>query len=293
MARETARRIKIAGVNQKRPFLVSHIRRLFELWGGLSANLHQLMKLTADFTLCYVSFFRFDDLVAVQWQSIKFVGEWHMELLIPDSKTDQYWLGKTVFVARLGGPFCLVSLVRRLLEAGQYRLHGNDPLTRSTVIWPPAQHIRSSAPCYSTVNAWFKEAASILGLDPKFYGTHSGRRGGATGTAAHDVPDGLFKGHGRWRTKRAKDMYVREKLQDRLSVTRNLSLPGGCPHCPTSNVRARSLLSLELFVSHTTPQVRYPYAPLFSCFPFLSDAQSQHLYNYPYSVRLLSCFCVL
>jgi hypothetical protein len=184
MACETARRIKTAGVNQKRPFLASQIRRLFELWGGPSAKLHQLMKLTAV-TLCYVSFFRFDDLVAIQWQSIKFVGELHMELLIPDSKTDQNQLGETVFLARLGGPFCSVSLVCRLLEAGQYRLHGNGPLIRSTVICPPAQHIKSSAPCYLTVNAWFKEAASILGLDPKFNGTHSGKRPAARPAPPH------------------------------------------------------------------------------------------------------------
>jgi hypothetical protein len=228
MARETARRIRIAGVNQKRPFLASQIRRLFELWGGPSANIHQLMKLTA-LTLCYVSFFRFDDLVAIQWQSIKFVAQSHMELLNPDSKTDQYRQGQSVFVARLGGPFCPVSLLHRLLEAGQYRLYGNGPLIRSTIINPPAQRIKTSAPCYSTVNAWFKEAASILGLDPQFYGTHSGRRGGATGAAAHDVPDRLFKGHGRWRTDRAKDMYVREKLQARLSVTRNLGLQEDIP----------------------------------------------------------------
>lgn len=210
MARKTARRIKIARANQKRPFLASQIRRLFELWGGPSANFHQLMKIAAV-TLCYVSFFRFDDLVAVQWQSIKFVGQSHMELLIPDSKTDQYRQGETA-VARLGGPLCPVSLVRRLLEAGQYRLYGNGHLIRSTVICPPAQHIKSSAPYYSTINSWFKEAASILCLDPKVYGTHSGRRGSATGAVAHDVPDRLFKGHGRWCTKRAKDMYVREKL---------------------------------------------------------------------------------
>lgn len=89
MAREAARHIKIHGLNQKRPFLASQIRRLFELWGSPSANLHQLMKLTAV-TLCYVLFLRIDDLVAIQWQSIKFVAQSHMELFLPDSKTDQY-----------------------------------------------------------------------------------------------------------------------------------------------------------------------------------------------------------
>jgi hypothetical protein len=114
-------------------------------------------------------FLRFDDLVAIQWQSIKFIAQSHMELLIPDSKTDQYRRGETVFVARLAGPFCPVGLVRRLLDVRQYRLYGNGPLIRSTLICPPTQHIKSSAPCYFTVNSWFKEAASILGLDPQFY----------------------------------------------------------------------------------------------------------------------------
>jgi hypothetical protein len=186
------------------------------------------MKLTA-ITLCYTSFLRFDELVAIQWQTIKFVSQSHIELLIPDSKTDQYRKGETVYVAHLGGPFCPVSLVQRLLSAGQYRSHGNGHLIRSTLICPPLQQIKSSAPCYSTVNAWFKDAASTLGLDPQYYGTHSGRRGGAMGAAANDVPDRLFKGHGRWRSERAKDMYVKEKLQAKLSVTRNLGLQEDIP----------------------------------------------------------------
>jgi hypothetical protein len=111
----------------------------------------------------------------------------HMELIIPDSKTDQYHHGETIFVARLGGPYCPVSLVQRLINAGQYRLHGNGTLIRSTLVCPPLQHIKSLAPCYSTINSWFKEAASILNLDPRFYGTHSGRPGGATGAAANEV----------------------------------------------------------------------------------------------------------
>ncbi|GAQ81226.1 reverse transcriptase [Klebsormidium nitens] len=49
-------------------------------------------------------------------QSIKFVAQSHMELFIPDSKTDQYRRGETIYIARLGGPFCPVSLVQRLLE---------------------------------------------------------------------------------------------------------------------------------------------------------------------------------
>jgi hypothetical protein len=125
MAREAARRIRVAGLNQKRPF-------------------------------CYVTFFRFDDLVAIPWQCIKFIGQSHMELFVPGSKTDQYHTGKTILVARLGGPFCPVALVQRILDVGQYGLYGHGPLIRSVLICPPLQRIKENSPCYDTVLSWCK-----------------------------------------------------------------------------------------------------------------------------------------
>ncbi|GAQ87462.1 hypothetical protein KFL_003550010, partial [Klebsormidium nitens] len=185
------------------------------------------MKLSA-IVLCYVSFFRFDDLIAIRWQDLKFSCT-HLELYVPDSKTDQYRKGETIFVARLGGQFCPVALIERLLTVGQYKTSGPGSLIRTTLVCPPSQRLKANPPCYDTVLSWFKEAASLLGLNPKLYGTHSGRRGGATGAAARDVPDRLFKRHGRWRSDRAKDLYVRETLQSRLATTRNLGLQEDIP----------------------------------------------------------------
>jgi hypothetical protein len=74
------------------------------------------------------------------------------------------------------------------------------------------------------VNGWFKEGVKSLGLDPALYGTHSGRRGGATRAANVNVPNRLFKEHGFWKSERGKDGYVVSRLQARLSVTSNLGL---------------------------------------------------------------------
>lgn len=104
---------------------------------------------------------------------------------------------------------------------------GRGALIRSIVISSVRQYIKKDQPSYSTVLGWFKEAALALGLDPVKYGTHSGRRGGATGAAAFEVPDRLFKEHGGWRSERAKDGYVVSRLQARLSVTQNLGLQPG------------------------------------------------------------------
>ena len=53
---------------------------------------------------------------------------------------------------------------------------------------------------------------------------HSLRSGGASATANAGVPDKLFKRHGRWLSETAKDSYIKDKLDDRLSVSKNLGL---------------------------------------------------------------------
>jgi hypothetical protein len=67
-------------------------------------------------------------------------------------------------------------------------------------------------------------ALETLGLSKKYFGLHSLRSGGDTAAAAAKVEDKLFKKHGRWRTDKAKDGYVKENISERLSVTQNIGL---------------------------------------------------------------------
>jgi hypothetical protein len=222
MAREIAKRLRVAGQNVKKPLLASHMRSLFELWlYASSSNLHSVMKLTA-ICLCYAGFLRFLDRMTVQWQEIRFLPT-HMELFVEKSKTDQYRAGCWVLISRVGGLYCFVALVEFLLAIGEYAAHGPGGLIRSTTISLSRQSLRSEQPVYSTVLSWLRKASRSWDLT-RLYGTHSGRRGGATRAANVDVPDRLFKEHGRWRSERAKDGYVVSKLQARLSVTTNIGL---------------------------------------------------------------------
>ena len=68
------------------------------------------------------------------------------------------------------------------------------------------------------------EKLEAIGLNPKLYGLHSLRAGGATAAANAGVPDRLFKRHGRWRSENAKDGYVKDSLANRLSVTKDMGL---------------------------------------------------------------------
>ena len=77
---------------------------------------------------------------------------------------------------------------------------------------------------YTRVRELLLEVLKNVGLDPKEFGLHSLRSGGAIAAANAGVPDRWFKCHGRWLSENAKDGYIKDKLDDRQSVTRNLGL---------------------------------------------------------------------
>ena len=63
-----------------------------------------------------------------------------------------------------------------------------------------------------------KEKLGAIGADPSKFSDHSFRSAGATSAANLNVPDRLFKVHGRWKSDSAKDGHVHDKLDSRLYV---------------------------------------------------------------------------
>ena len=68
------------------------------------------------------------------------------------------------------------------------------------------------------------EKISAIGLDPKRFGLHSLRSGGASAAANAGVPDRMIKRHGRWHSENAKDGYVKDSLEECLLVSQKLGL---------------------------------------------------------------------
>ena len=77
---------------------------------------------------------------------------------------------------------------------------------------------------YMTLQEQFKAKMKYLGYQEDKFGLHSLRAGGASAAANADVPDRLFKRHGRWRSEGAKDGYVEDVLDKHLAVTKCLGL---------------------------------------------------------------------
>ena len=77
---------------------------------------------------------------------------------------------------------------------------------------------------YSSIRGYFKRSFKDIVLDVSQFGTHSLRAGGASAAANAGVQDRLFQRHGRWKTVSAKNGYVEDSLDSRLSVSRMLGI---------------------------------------------------------------------
>jgi len=63
-----------------------------------------------------------------------------------------------------------------------------------------------------------------IGADPSKCGPHSLRSGGATMAAYSGDNDKVFQRRGRWKSLQAKDIYVNDDLDRRLSASKFLGL---------------------------------------------------------------------
>ena len=151
-----------------------------------------------------------------------------MAINLDRSKTDQLRKGSQVVISEsLSIHTCPVKIFRRYLrevkrspvESGHYvfrALYKSKSGHRLVSVNKPLS--------YSTIRDYFK--ASFKGFVPDIsaYSTHSLRAGGATTAANAGVPDRLFQRHGRWKSVSAKDGYVDDSLNSRLSVSMKLGI---------------------------------------------------------------------
>ena len=67
------------------------------------------------------------------------------------------------------------------------------------------------------------EALSKIGIDTKKFGLHSLRSGGVTQAAQNRISERLLKTHGRWKSDLSKDGYIKDSLDNRLSISKSLN----------------------------------------------------------------------
>ena len=144
-----------------------------------------------------------------------------VQIFVPGSKTDVYREGSYVYIAKLESKYCPVATLRRYIEAANLDLSSHLPLLRPLTKTKSGCSLRNAKLSYTRCWEIFKTTLKDLGYDPKDYGLHSLRSGGATAVitnnASKAVSERLLKLHGRWKTDEAKDMYALESEFNRLS----------------------------------------------------------------------------
>ena len=148
-----------------------------------------------------------------------------MEVHILSSKTDQYRQGDTVLVARTGNATCPVMMMEQYFEKVNLDKEFREHIFRGIVKTKHGEKLRASGKLsYTRMRKLFLQRIAELGYNPKQFGLHSLRAGGDSTAANAAVPDCLFKLHGRWRSKLAKDGYVKDSVSSLMSVSESLNL---------------------------------------------------------------------
>ena len=226
MVREAAVRTLGQGNNKKEPISAQTLCKIINKYAHTNADLMDL-RIAAICILSFTAFLRYDELSKIKYCDILF-GSNYLKIFLETSKTDVHRIGEWVYVAKLSSNNCPVKIVKRYLLKAGFDSYSENYIFRGITRNKVKQNRklkRSNKPIsYSTVRSLLLQVFKSVGKDPKILGTHSLRKGGATAAARNSVEDRLFKKHGRWRSENSKDKYVKESIEQKLFVSRNLGL---------------------------------------------------------------------
>ena len=146
-----------------------------------------------------------------------------LKVHIPSSKTDTYRDGKYVFLSKKNSS--VYNLVFRYISKAHLDFNCNH------FFFCPIVKNRSDLTCsirnqklpYETYNSIVKGAVAKIGLDPREYGTHSARSGGAS-TLYPYVSQYELMLSGRWADPRSLGSYVEIATDTRFDINSRLSM---------------------------------------------------------------------
>lgn len=193
---------------------------------GCSGSLIDI-RLCAMVLLSYAGFLRHNELINIRRCDLEIFNS-HVNIFICQSKTDIFRQGAWVLIGATNSPTCPLAALNSYLDAAGLHNESDEDFLFRRASFLKSSNSHKLRPgqqlSYTRCLELFREALASVGLQPKKFGLHSLRSGGASAAAAIGVPDRLFKKHGRWRSETAKDGYVHDSFKNRLAVSLNLGL---------------------------------------------------------------------
>ena len=172
------------------------------------------------YVLCFAGFLRFYDVNRVKRNEISFHSG-YMSIKVEKSKNDQ---GDEVLIAEVEGATCPVKILKEYLNMFNIDPRSNEFIFRQLIRTKKSYKLacNNKPISYSTLRDHLRKSLQGFVSDPQVYGTHSFWSGGASAAANSGVPDRVFQRHGRWKSASAKDVYVKDSTDVKLSVSRSL-----------------------------------------------------------------------
>ena len=209
-------------VIKKKPFTTDMLRAIAE--DVMKTRSLSDLRLGTACLLAYSAFLRFDELSRIRPADITFNESW-ISIRIDKSKMDQLRKGEEVIVAKTGSSLCPVAMLELYMAQAGIQRTDKSFLFRQITKSRKGERLKAGGSLsYTRLRECLKEKLVQLGYQAPQFGLHSLRAGGATAAANAKVPDRLFRRHGRWKTEIAKDGYVEDSLEARLSVSNSLGL---------------------------------------------------------------------
>ena len=214
-------------IHKKEPVTPDMIKEIIDKHGSSSASSKDL-RLAAICSIGFAGFFHYDELSRMSPTHLEFFPD-YLRIFVPEAKNDVYREGNYVYIQRLNNQYCPVTTLERYIKLGEIETASRDyNLFRQLRFFKKKNVYKlcGKGLSYSRCREIFKGCLKGLGYDEKKFGLHSLRSGGATAAVINNpnLSERLLKLHGRWKSDIAKDMYILEQTQNRLSVTCNLGL---------------------------------------------------------------------
>ena len=225
---ESSRRVYAKPVNKKEPISSKILERIYHRYAAPNSSLQDL-RTALIFVLGFSGLFRANELLDLKTTDIS-IKDRHLEIYVRKSKTDQYRGGNIVYIAKTNGQVCPHALLSRYYSLAGINAHTAQYIFRSLQSLQRPNDLSKQSDnhlSYTRCREIIKESLRAIGENPALYSTHSLRSGGATfmAEALEESQDKnrLIRLQGRWKSESSRDMYIKDSIEKRLSLTKSLT----------------------------------------------------------------------
>ena len=181
------------------------------------------LRNTCCMVLGFFVFLRCEEILGIKRNHMVF-HDTHLEIVLPNSKTDKLRQGNRVLIAKLHDSHCPVTFVNLYLASTKIKDTEQKFIFRRIVTANSHQFLTllDEPMKYGNLRDILARKFEQVNLNPKLYGMHSLRAGGCSAVANKGIADRLFQKHGRWASSASKDGYVTDSISKLLLVTKSL-----------------------------------------------------------------------